>query len=337
MRYDIDSIKSKYDLRQVIPQTSKRRHFDGYDADCCPFHEDQSPSMLIHVDGYVCKTPSCGKKGDIVTWIMETRHVNFREACDLLGGDQLEMKDLPIRERPKSRVELYNEDDHPDLAESDPDAFASGMGDDDYLFLRNTTMIEQSTARIHQLGRWNNRVYTIPIYDPRRLLVDMKLYRPQPMGNELKVWHWQNKSHNALYGFPYLNVNTDFAVLVGGEKDSIMGHQMQLPFLTATSGEGSWHPFFNRYLAQFKRVYVWFDADEAGEAGMLKVKRDFPRAILCSWKLLYDRFLPSGFDFSDYAMEGGTRDQFMEMLESAQRGVFSAKPIFDRKLLLSAL
>lgn len=50
----------------------------------CPFHDDETPSMQIHPDGFKCH--ACGESGDIFTFVMKKEDCSFKEAFLLLGG-----------------------------------------------------------------------------------------------------------------------------------------------------------------------------------------------------------------------------------------------------------
>jgi DNA primase len=53
----------------------------------CPFHDDRNPSFVVseRTGSYRCW--SCGAKGDIFNWVMETQKVEFREALEILARE----------------------------------------------------------------------------------------------------------------------------------------------------------------------------------------------------------------------------------------------------------
>lgn len=66
----------------------------------CPFHDDKNPSFEVNpsIGRYHCW--ACGEKGDIFTWVMKTRNVEFREALEILAreaGVELEAYKGPTR------------------------------------------------------------------------------------------------------------------------------------------------------------------------------------------------------------------------------------------------
>lgn len=46
----------------------------------CPFHEDKTPSLMFSEHKYKCY--SCGKSGNIITWLMDYEGYNFNNAVD---------------------------------------------------------------------------------------------------------------------------------------------------------------------------------------------------------------------------------------------------------------
>ena len=51
---------------------------------CCPFHKENTPSMVIYKESYHCF--GCGANGDIFTFTQDMENVDFRDSYLLLGG-----------------------------------------------------------------------------------------------------------------------------------------------------------------------------------------------------------------------------------------------------------
>ncbi len=51
----------------------------------CPFHDDKNPSFTVNDQTGSYRCWSCGAKGDMFTWVMETQRVTFREALEFLA------------------------------------------------------------------------------------------------------------------------------------------------------------------------------------------------------------------------------------------------------------
>ena len=316
-RFDLDAIKGDYDMRQVYPVSPHRKDYGGYSLDVCIFHDDAKPSMLIGKDWFKCRAACPQGKGDIVTWVMRTAGVNFVEACTMLQEKRapLVLSGVKYQAPPKAPPPVFKRDL--------PQEFVDGMTTQDYIDLEQMTGIQKATALAHQIGRFDYHIYTIPVHHPETdEVIDIKLYRPDAKkGEQLKTWHLEKGAPNALYGVKYLN-GDNYAVIVGGEKDAINGHEMHLPFVTDTAGEASWDPSFSRWLENREELYVFLDADDTGEAGRRRIERISKRSSLCflDWRVLWDPDVKKGYDFSDFKADGGTREMFLQMLENAKSG-----------------
>ena len=66
----------------------------------CPFHTDKNPSMQIFKNGYNCH--SCGKNGDIFSFVMEYENISFKEAFLRLGGSYAGKEDFSAQQKQKA-------------------------------------------------------------------------------------------------------------------------------------------------------------------------------------------------------------------------------------------
>jgi DNA primase len=92
----VDLIGAKVSLRQA------GRGFKGL----CPFHDEKTPSFVVYPDSQSYHCFGCGKSGDAFTFVMDTEHLDFRDALKLLAeraGVTLEA-DRQHREPEKDRV-----------------------------------------------------------------------------------------------------------------------------------------------------------------------------------------------------------------------------------------
>ena len=81
----INNIKNSVDIVDIIseriPLTSRGRNLFGV----CPFHDDHSPSMSVSKDKQIYKCFSCGASGNVITFVMDYEHVDFKEALSILA------------------------------------------------------------------------------------------------------------------------------------------------------------------------------------------------------------------------------------------------------------
>lgn len=85
MTDDRDQIRARISIVDLVQErVNLKKKGKGWWG-LCPFHPDKDPSMQVSEDtgGYRCW--SCGARGDIFTWVMETEKVEFRDALEQLA------------------------------------------------------------------------------------------------------------------------------------------------------------------------------------------------------------------------------------------------------------
>lgn len=85
MENQVEEIKKKLDIVNVInhflPLKKRGRHHIA----CCPFHQEKTPSLVVSPELQIFKCFGCGKAGDIFTFVQEYERVDFREALEYLA------------------------------------------------------------------------------------------------------------------------------------------------------------------------------------------------------------------------------------------------------------
>lgn len=79
-------LKSRVDIVKVIGESIPLRasgpnRFVGI----CPFHPEESPSFTVHAVHQFYKCFSCGASGDVITFLMKKKGIDFPEALRLLA------------------------------------------------------------------------------------------------------------------------------------------------------------------------------------------------------------------------------------------------------------
>lgn len=70
-------------VRDAIPDLKKAG--SGYRA-CCPFHAEKTPSFHVNPARGIFKCFGCGKSGDAITFVMESRNLTYPDAIEHLAG-----------------------------------------------------------------------------------------------------------------------------------------------------------------------------------------------------------------------------------------------------------
>jgi len=85
MKIDKQAVLDKLDFEQFynehLPRPIKSSGKD-WEMACCPFHEDEKPSMAVNTEhgGFICH--GCGEKGDAFSFFMKLKNVGFRQALE---------------------------------------------------------------------------------------------------------------------------------------------------------------------------------------------------------------------------------------------------------------
>lgn len=80
-----DAIRSKLSLVELVRQRVPLKRQGNSWKGLCPFHEDRNPSFQVSDQTGTYRCWSCGAKGDIFTWVMETQKVEFLDALKQLA------------------------------------------------------------------------------------------------------------------------------------------------------------------------------------------------------------------------------------------------------------
>lgn len=85
MGSDVEEIKKKLDIVEVInrmlPLKKRGRHYVA----CCPFHQEKTPSFTVSPEMQIFKCFGCGKSGDVFNFYQEFNRTDFREALEELA------------------------------------------------------------------------------------------------------------------------------------------------------------------------------------------------------------------------------------------------------------
>lgn len=79
---DVDKVKQGNDIRDFISQTVELKKRGNVMVGLCPFHQESNPSFTVYKDSYYCF--GCQATGDIITFVMETNNLQFKEAIKTL-------------------------------------------------------------------------------------------------------------------------------------------------------------------------------------------------------------------------------------------------------------
>lgn len=81
----IEKIKQENDIIDIISESVKLKRTGRNYIGLCPFHNDKSPSFSVSQDKQIYKCFSCGEAGNVITFVMKNKNLNFFEALKLLA------------------------------------------------------------------------------------------------------------------------------------------------------------------------------------------------------------------------------------------------------------
>ena len=101
----INEIREKTDIVDVIGQYVQLTKRGNSYSCSCPFHEDRNPSFSIHSDKQIFKCFSCGRGGNVFTFLQEIEGISFPEAVQKAA----EFSGVPLDPRYINQGSVQNE------------------------------------------------------------------------------------------------------------------------------------------------------------------------------------------------------------------------------------
>src|SRR5271165_586251 len=101
---EIERLKKEVDLAELVGRSGVELRRAGADlVGRCPFHEDDTPSLVVTPGkGLWHCMGACQAGGSVIDWVMAAEAVSFRHAVELLRAGQL--PDVPSRRVSPSTV-----------------------------------------------------------------------------------------------------------------------------------------------------------------------------------------------------------------------------------------
>ena len=85
MDNQVDEIKQKLNIVDVINRYVPLKKRGRHHVACCPFHGEKTPSFTVSEELQIYKCFGCGKAGDIFNFLQEYEKIDFREALEELA------------------------------------------------------------------------------------------------------------------------------------------------------------------------------------------------------------------------------------------------------------
>lgn len=82
----IQRVREENDVVDIISDVVKLKRAGRNYMGLCPFHKEKSPSFSVSVDKQIYKCFGCGETGNVFTFVMKNRNLDFIEAVKYLAG-----------------------------------------------------------------------------------------------------------------------------------------------------------------------------------------------------------------------------------------------------------
>lgn len=227
------------------------RHFAG---------QDSNPSFTVNLSTGVFFCNSCGSRGNIHTFYMQTRHVDKQEAWFALGDGLGLERPTDVDSRPAI---------DPALPVTYHNALMQHTGVNRDILREKRGLTDETLSRF--LIGWDGERVTIPIYDEFNELVNIRRYKWNSYEDSTKMINYEDKIGNAygedrVYGIEHLFDRECPEVLwCEGEWDRILAEQHGFKACTTTAGAGNFKAEWIKLIAKKEAVYICYDNDDAGK------------------------------------------------------------------------
>ncbi len=112
MHSDVEIVKSRINIVDIVGEYVKLTKAGSSFKACCPFHQEKTPSFNVNEEKQFYHCFGCGAGGDVFSFVMEIENLDFREALILLAqkaGVELQNEFIgSSRESQDKKKNLYN-------------------------------------------------------------------------------------------------------------------------------------------------------------------------------------------------------------------------------------
>src|SRR5207244_3383133 len=81
----VEQVKAASDMAAVVSARTQLRRAGARYLGRCPFHDERTPSFSVNATDKLYYCFGCGAKGDLITFVRETEHLDFLGAIEWLA------------------------------------------------------------------------------------------------------------------------------------------------------------------------------------------------------------------------------------------------------------
>lgn len=360
----VNQIKDKILIEDIVSEHVELQKAGKNLKGCCPFHNEKTPSFFVSPErnSYYCF--GCGAKGDIFTFSEEINGYDFKEALKDLAqraGVSLENQNFKSNKSEDLFYEIMDEActffenkvtssedtksyliDRGISAET-KEKWRVGYAPNDWHdlnnFLKEKGYKDEDVIKVGLIKKGEKGIYDhfrdrvmFPIFDTRNRVIAFSGRLLHDDGKSAKYINSPetvlfNKSE-VLYGLHAARSGVrklDFSILVEGQFDVVLAHQMGFDNAVATSGTAATEQHFEMLSRLSDNVILAYDGDKAGIAA---AKRAWDIALPLGMNVKM-AILPEGKDPADIIKSNP--EEFKDIIKSAKHVIeFTTQRILDK-------
>jgi twinkle protein len=266
-------------------------------------------SLVLDRDEQVFYWNSRELYGKAIDWLIKVRGMGFSEAKKFLGKDY--NIETPVVYKDYKDIENKPVVAFSPLVDVFHGNYLNVASPDDYWHkVRGYT---DETISNFKLGIHKENIYTIPIFvDGEFANFQCRLAEPK------RIWSWYKGIGPVSFNFSILKL-TDWVVLTEGPVDAIMLRQWGIPAASQTGAAGYWNGSWINYFKKIRLIYVVYDNDDAGNGGAKNVAENLGLHRTKNYNM-WD--FEGKFDVTDYFKNGGSKEEFLNLLENKSKFAF---------------
>jgi DNA primase len=299
----VDEIKASVNIEEIVEEyTELKKVSQGYKG-LCPFHDDSRTWSLSVIprgiykgkptDGFfLCFSPACNLKGDVITFVQYAEDVEFKEACKILAEKVgIEYTEKTYSKKEVTHLKILRERTIRYMKSLQSDEMAlqyiydRGLTDDDIKHWR-IGLVPMDEHKRRPDETWLKDRYSFPLLvggkEPFAVAMGYRMRNPQPNDDKyiydtVSYCPTYEGSKNLLFGLPYARKairKKKYAILVEGYFDVISMHKSGF---TNTVGSFGCKPTEEQRTIlknMTDTILLWYDGDLAGLTSIRKYLPD---------------------------------------------------------------
>jgi predicted P-loop ATPase len=311
-RIDRSQVINTVRLSDIIAQTQEVKRDGREFVTLCPFHADKNPSLHINDEKGFAYCHPCGQHVNAIDWVMHTRGVDFKRACELIAD--IRSADGPERPQVQRKPKQLKYETFP----VPPTVRTPDM----------SISIESATGErvtLNAVATWAYRNADGALIGYVARYVDLdgeKTIRTWTWGsieNRRPMWHCRRWARPyPLYGLEKLNqpgAVDKRVVLVSGEKtaDAVQALMPESIVMTWCGGDDSARYADLEPIAGRANVILWPDADASGLRAQATLVDELS-AMVRNLYVVHVEDMPKGWDGADGAEAGWSDTRLRQWL-----------------------